>query len=260
MPEPDDLALLTDAAHRAGELALRFWRHDPEVREKPKGAGPVSEADLAVDALLRQRLLAARPDHGWLSEETPDSAARLAAGRLIIVDPIDGTRAFVAGEESWAVAIAVAEAGRVVAGVVHLPAKGLTYAATADGPATLNGDTIRVVPPGKPPTVLANKRGLDPTLWPGGTPEVERHFRPSLAWRLALVAEGRFDAMLTLFPVWDWDIAAGSLIAERAGATVTDKAGQPLAFNRPRPLQDGILAATPALHAGLLARLRPADG
>ncbi len=260
MPEPDDLALLTDAARAAGEVAMRYWRHAPAVTEKPAGAGPVTEADLAVDALLRESLTAARPDHGWLSEETEDGPARLSARRIFIVDPIDGTRAFVAGETSWAHALAIAEAGRVTAAVVYLPAQDLLYAASADGPALLNGAPIHCSDGQGLPRVLANARSLTAEFWPGGVPQVSRHFRPSLAWRLALVAEGRFDAMLTLFPTWDWDIAAGSLIAERAGARVTDRQGAPLVFNRERPLQDGILAAAPALHARLLGGLTLADG
>ena len=120
MPEAD-LDLLIAAAQEAGQLALGYWRNRPREWDKGDGAGPVTEADLAVDARLRARLTAARPDHGWLSEESPDDGSRLGRRRLFVVDPIDGTRAFIAGETGWALALAVVEDGRVTAGVVHLP-------------------------------------------------------------------------------------------------------------------------------------------
>jgi voltage-gated potassium channel Kch len=117
-----DLALLTEAALKAGEIAMRFWKRSPKSWDKGGGHGPVTEADLDVNEMLAAKLLAARPDYGWLSEETEDGAARLAAERVFIIDPIDGTRAFMAGEDTFAHSLAVAEHGRVTAAVVYLPA------------------------------------------------------------------------------------------------------------------------------------------
>ena len=121
MPERD-LALLTDAAREAGLIALRYWRRNPQVWDKGGEHGPVTEADLAVNDMLKARLLAARPDHGWLSEETPDDPARLSRECVFIIDPIDGTRAFIAGEDTFAVSLAVVEQGIPVAGVGTLRA------------------------------------------------------------------------------------------------------------------------------------------
>jgi myo-inositol-1(or 4)-monophosphatase len=254
LPEADR-RLLEAAARAAGETALGFLSRPNRVEEKPGGHGPVSEADLAVDAELRETLLAARPGYGWLSEESEDDPARLAARRVFIVDPIDGTRAFLAGQKAWALSLAVVEAGRPVAGVVHLPALGRTYAATAGGGATLDGRPIAAAPPAAPARVLAAGGSLDPRYWPGGPPPVERHFRPSLAYRLCLVAEGRFDATFSFRDTWEWDVAAGDLIAREAGAAVTTRAGAALAYNLPSPRLPGIVAAAPALHTALLARL-----
>ena len=129
MPVADsDLALLSEVAQEAGELAMRFWRQDPKVWDKGVD-GPVSEADFEVDAFLRDHLRAARPGYGWLSEETPDDLAQRAASRLFVVDPIDGTRAYIGGEATWAHSLAVVEDGHPVAGVVHLPVRRKTYAA-----------------------------------------------------------------------------------------------------------------------------------
>lgn len=258
MPERDDLALLRAAADEAARLALSYWRQSPKAWDKGGEHGPVSEADLAVDARLKEVLLAARPGYGWLSEETPDAPARLECERVFIVDPIDGTRAFLAGEEGFAVSLAVATAGQVTTAVVALPARGQTYAAATGRAATRNGTPIqasaRTGTEGA--DILTSRAALQPEHWPGGVPDLKRSFRPSLAWRLCLVAEGRHDAMLTLRDTWEWDIAAGCLIAEAAGCTVTDRHGQPLRFNAPHPHAPGVLAAPPALHQALIAGLK----
>ncbi len=256
MPE-SDLALLIEAAREAGRIALDYWRQRPEVWEKPDGAGPVTEADIAVNDMLAQVLRGARPGYGWLSEESEDDPARLVAEQVFIIDPIDGTRAFIAGEEGFSHSLAVVEAGVVTAGVVYLPAQNKMYAARMGAPATLNGAAIRpsAHAMAEAAQVLTTGAAMKPEHWPGGMPELLRVFRPSLAWRMCLVAEGRFDAMLTLRDAWEWDIAAGDLIARQAGARVTDRHGQPLRYNTAHPQAAGVVAAPEALHADLMTRL-----
>lgn len=238
----------------AGPIALSFWRADPKAWDKPDNAGPVTEADLAVDAALQDRLMAARSGYGWLSEESEADAARLDARRCFIIDPIDGTRAFIAGQQGFAHSLAVAEGDRIIAAVVHLPAMGLTFSAHADGPALMNGQPIGPSGAGLAGArVLTYRSATDPEHWKGGrTPPFRREFRPSLAWRLCLVAEGRFDAALSVRHVWEWDIAAGSLIAQRAGAVATDRHGRAMRFNSPRATVDGMIVAGPRLHAAML--------
>ena len=256
MPEPD-LALLEAVAGEAGAFALARVGTPGKVREKPDGNGPVSETDLAIDAMLRERLTAARPDYGWLSEESEDDPARLAAARVFIVDPIDGTRAFLAGQPTWALSLAVAEAGRVVAGVVHLPALGRRYAAAAGAGARANGEPIAVSPRTglDGADVLANSSQFDPRFWPGGVPQVIRHFRPSMAYRFCLVAEGRFDALVTFRATWEWDAAAGDLIVREAGGVVSTATGAEPTYNQPQPLLPGVIAAGQAMQAALASRL-----
>ncbi|MFV0492121.1 MAG: 3'(2'),5'-bisphosphate nucleotidase CysQ [Pseudorhodobacter sp.] len=259
MPESEDpdLALLIEAVHSAGQVALGFWRRNPQSWEKEDGAGPVTEADLAVNATLARSLRRARPDYGWLSEETPDDSDRLKSERCFIVDPIDGTRAFIEGQDSFAVSVALARAGQVTAGAVFLPARDRLYTAQAESGAYCNGREIHASSRADMAGAefLAAKSSFRPEFWPDGVPDLRRAFRPSLAYRLCLVAEGRFDGMMTLHPVWEWDVAAGSLIAERAGAVVSDGHGQPLRFNKTRdPRSPGIFATGPRLHAPLIKR------
>ena len=262
-PRPDpraDLALLHEAAASAADIALSYWRRDPKTWEKPRDEGPVSEADLAVDAHLRAVLMQARPDYGWMSEETPDTVDARNAETVFIVDPIDGTRAYLRGEETWAHALAVVHRGNPLAAVIDMPAKERRYAAARGHGATRNGAAIS--PVADPPDLdmadlLVTRPNLAPEHWRGAPPALTRHFRPSLAYRIALVAEGRFDGMLTLRDSWEWDVAAGALIAAEAGAAVSDRKGAALSFNSPGRKTDGLLAAPPALHAEVLARLAP---
>lgn len=255
----NDLPLLVAAARAAGEVALRFAHDTAQTWDKPGGLGPVTEADLAVNALLEDRLRAARPGYGWLSEESEDTRARLSARRLFVIDPIDGTRSFLEGSGSWAHSIAVVENGVVTAAVVYLPRRDKLYAAAAGQGATLNGAAIRVTGRAElhGASVVAAKPNYAARNWRGAVPEVVRVYRPSLAYRLSLVAEGRFDAMFTLRPSWEWDVAAGALILQEAGAAVTDRAGGMLRFNNAVPQVNGVVAANPALHARITAALAP---
>lgn len=256
-----DLTLLLEAAKAAGVIAMRHFRDDPKTWDKEGGLGPVSEADLEVDAMLRARLLEARPDHGWLSEETEDDPRRLVCERVFIIDPIDGTRAFIAGETGFSHALALSVAGRIRAAVVHLPAREETYWAAEGGGAWLNGRRIAPSACADPDAaaLLASRQHLSEEHWPGGAPAGKPNFRPSLAWRLCLVGAGRFDGMLTFRPAWEWDAAAGDLIAVEAGAVVTDRAGEATRYNSEHPRIPGLVAAAPALHPRLMDRLSPAE-
>lgn len=254
-----DLPLLIEAARTAGDIATRYSGATAKSWDKPGGAGPVTEADLAVNAMLETTLRAARPDYGWLSEETEDTPDRMQRDKVFIVDPIDGTRSFVEGSKTWAHALAIAEHGVVTAAVVYLPLRQKLYSAAAGQGAFLNGTPIR-------PTDRADLTGAHvlvakPTLatqhWPQGVPDIQRGFRPSLAYRLALVAEGRFDAMLTLRESWEWDIAAGELILREAGALCTDKTGTALRFNNARPLLNGVVSGGPSVHRDIILALGP---
>lgn len=252
-----DLSLLLDAADEAGRIAKKYFKNDPQQWDKGDNQGPVTEADLAINDMLEATLRPARADYGWLSEETEDNLARQDANRVFIVDPIDGTRAFIEGSKTFSHSFAISEGKRVVAAVVHLPLLGKTYAAEAGKGATLNGAPIQPSQRAEieGASVLSNKMAMREELWPGGVPPIDRHFRSSLAYRLCLVADGRFDGMMTLRDTWEWDIAAGTLIVEEAGGSISAKTGETLAFNNPVPTQPGVIAGGQDIHEALLARL-----
>ncbi|GGD99606.1 3'(2'),5'-bisphosphate nucleotidase CysQ [Aureimonas endophytica] len=223
-----DLDLLLAAAAEAGRVAQRFFRQSPQVWWK-EGHSPVSEADFAVDTYLRQTLLAARPDYGWLSEET--EAVPITGPEpdcFFVVDPIDGTRAFLRGEETWCVALAVIRRGRPVAAVVDAPAKAEVFHATRDGGAFLNGAALDLSEsPGERPFAVAMPDGMRKAL----TPDMRRDLRatpsaPSLAYRIAQVAAARIDGTLIRPSASDWDIAAADLILAEAGGRLGDIEGE----------------------------------
>lgn len=236
---------------------MRFWRNAPLSWEKGD-QGPVTEADLAVNDLLAGMLRRARPDYGWLSEESPDNAARLDCEHVFIIDPIDGTRAFIAGEKHFAHSLAVARNGEVTAAAVYLPALDRLYTASHDSPALCDGEAVQCSGAvlADIPKILTPKANMAQDYWQGPTPEIQPSFRTSLAFRLCLVAHGSHDGMLTFRDTWEWDIAAGSLIATKAGARVTDRFGRALQFNSPKAQSAGVMAAGPLLHSELSARLK----
>lgn len=252
MPAAD--AALADAvaaiAAEAGALAMRHWRTDFVRWEKAPG-DPVSQIDLDVDRLLHARLTALLPDAGWLSEESADSADRLARARVWVVDPIDGTRDYIRGRAGWAVSVALVEHGRPVIGVLAAPARGELWRAASGQGAWRNG--VRLA--------CGDRTDLPGARVPSdGLPKADRDLvavaKPNgIALRIALVAADEADLVATLRWGAEWDIAAAVLIAAEAGASVSDALGAPLAFNTPGAKAFGVLACTPGIHAAAVARL-----
>ena len=251
-----DHALLCRAVRDAGAIALDYFRRGFDVREKSPG-DPVTDADLAVDDALRSRLAAARPDYGWLSEETEDDGSRLSAARVWVVDPIDGTRGFVAGNREWAVSAALVEAGRPVAGCVYNPAADAFYDAREGGGARRNGEAVRVAAAGglAGATLASSRADGRRARWRERFPRTGVRRVDAVAWRLALVADGSVDGAVALRPKSDWDIAAGDLLVREAGGGVTDLDGETMLYNRERANKPGLVAAGPTLRPLLVARL-----
>lgn len=266
MTRKTDLELALAAAHAAGEAIMRSFRSDQEVRHKSADQ-PVTDADLEADAILAEALLGPRSDYGWLSEESADRPERLDRERVWIVDPIDGTRSYIAGYREFAVSIGLVEGNHPVVGVVLNPARDEVFWATRDGGAfrarhwkggIVAGQPLRVLDPepGRTPALLASRSEIardEFGAFPG-----DWHLRPvgSTAYKLAGVAAGRGHGFVSRGPKSEWDLAAGALLVEEAGGRVTDVRGERLRFNGRDPYVHGVLAAPPALHDRLLQVVR----
>jgi myo-inositol-1(or 4)-monophosphatase len=237
-------------AAEAGQLAMAKWRGDFGQWEKSPG-NPVSEVDLAVDAMLRAELYKIDPDAGWLSEETTDNPERLMHSRVWVVDPIDGTRDFVRGRRGWAVSIALVEAGRVVIGVLDAPARGEHWRAALGEGAFRNDMPITA---SRAQDIIGARVPAD--ALPKADADLVLVDKPnSIALRIGMVGADEADLVATLRWGFEWDIAAAALIAQEAGALVTDAFGAPLRFNSTKGEAFGVLATSEGIHASAVARL-----
>jgi myo-inositol-1(or 4)-monophosphatase len=251
---------LRAAIAAASDLALRHFRARPPHWFKGPGQ-VVTAADLEVDGLLHEILLDAFPDDGWLSEERADDRARLCRRRVWMVDPIDGTRAFADGLAEFSISIALLVDDAPEVGVVCNPATGEWFEAEQGCGAWLNGARLRV---GSQRALagarlLSSRTEMRRRRWPELIPEAVFTDLSSLAYKLALVAAGRFDGLVSLRPSHDWDLAAAQLLITEAGGRLSAADGSALALNRPVPRHEGLAAAaTEALHATLVARLASA--
>ena len=261
MPEQDltpDLALATRLAQHAASLAMAHF-HGPEDWWDKSENNPVSRADLDVDAYLRTSLASERPEDGWLSEETADTAARLSRARVWIVDPIDGTRDFIRGRTGWAVSIALVENGCPIVAALAAPARDQLFTAAKGQGAFLNGHPLSVPASSSTLRLPMQASNLNASFWPAPWPGGVAVEKPnSLALRMAKVAAGEADAWVEGRTVHEWDVAAAALLLTEAGAPVTDRHGAPLSFNKPDPVITGLVTATPAQHGLALHYLQHA--
>jgi myo-inositol-1(or 4)-monophosphatase len=252
-----ELRILSDAVRIAGAEALRFASDGFETHTKPDQS-PVTSADLAVNQILQSRLLATFPHDGWLSEESPDGPDRLQKSRVWVIDPIDGTKAFIRGEPEFCISVALVEEGRPVVAAIFNPSTDELFAATRGGGLHLNH---------KPVSPQEHRTDQQPVIalspWEqhvGRFRSVEAHAtgRPmrSIAWALALAASGRIHAVATFEAENEWDVAAGALLIEEAGGTMQDGGGQALGFNRPDPRYRGIIATSPHCPDPVAQQLR----
>jgi myo-inositol-1(or 4)-monophosphatase len=255
------LAVFRDAAAEAARIALAYFRPGSRTTARidyKHGGSPVTEADLAVDLFLRERLCGAIPSAAWLSEETADSTERLGQHHVLVVDPIDGTRGYVSGDARWTVSIALVAAGRPTVGIVAAPVLGQLFEAVSGGGARCNGVPIHV----------STRTTLDDAQIAGPANFAERLGRPvpfrivpkipSLACRFVHAAAGFVDGCVASSNSHDWDLAAADLIMHEAGGVLTDRHGTEPLYNQRVPRHPTLVGAPPLLHRALVDLLQKA--
>ena len=249
-------AALEAAVREAGALAARSFQTTVKSWDKT-GGSPVSEVDMAVDKFLRDRLMRLAPDCGWLSEETEDDLIRLDSPRMWIVDPIDGTRAYLTGRTDWSISIALVENGRPVLAAIFAPMQEALYVAATGAGATLNGTTVKATAGADFDTAhAAGPKPMLERLAPVAPRLVAEPKVFSLALRLARVAAGTLDLAFASENSHDWDLAAADLLVHEAGGALTTFAGQQLIYNRADPLHGALVAAGRSRHEAFLALVR----
>ena len=249
-----DYAAVIAVVEEAADLALHRWRDGAvpaaKVWEKSKG-DPVSEIDLAVDALLKERFAVILPEAAWLSEETADDPVRLGANLVWLVDPIDGTRDYIRGRSGWCVSVALVQNGAPVFAIMAAPAQAKTWIAHAGQGVACNGERLsasmrRDFTGSRVPTDALSQIDHDLTI-------VEKP--NSIAMRMTMVACDRADLVATLRWGHEWDVAAAHLVAQEAGAVVTNALGAPILYNKLDPKDFGLICSAPGIHDAAVERL-----
>lgn len=248
--------LLCDAVREAGELALRMFDAGVDSWDKTDGT-PVSEADLIVDKLLAERLRGATPDFGWLSEETVREDASRSKSHVWVVDPIDGTSAFVDGSRQWCVGACLLSHGRPVAAAAFAPAQNRFYEAVLDAGARLNGNAMQITDKSglDGSRFVAHKSALNQSKWNNPVPQINCAMTTSLILRHCVVAAGEYDGAIAFGKKHDWDLAPGDLIVHEAGGRTLDLAGKRFIYNRGSTRQNGLMAGSKALLDEISERL-----
>ena len=252
---------LVDIIKDAGTLALDYFQRADINKWNKKPDDPVSEADLAVDAFLREKLTALAPSAGWLSEETEDDAERLACPAVWIVDPIDGTRSFLKQRTDWAISVAYVVGSQPKLAALYAPSKRDLYLAQAGEGATVNGAKAKVSTTFDlaKSRMMGDETAFRSPYWPVAWPDTMTVTATnSIALRLCMIADGTADACVTLRPKHDWDIAAAHLILKEAGGLLETADKSAIDYNRPSPYHGSIVASNGALQPHLFDRITPA--
>ncbi len=253
LPQLEDII---DVAHQAGQFALSKWREGdtPDAKIWDKSADhPVCDIDIAVDRFLKIKLQQLYPMAGWLSEETADDAERLGHRYNWSVDPIDGTRDYIAGKTGWCVSIAFLDGDKPILAVLAAPAEDALFSASMGGGAFRNGRKL-----------WASKR----QIMKGARIPADKLFKDdnlltlvpkpnSIALRMAMVACDAADVLASVRMGNEWDIVAAHLIASEAGAFVSDAYGKAIKYNKSKPIDFGMICCAPALKDDVMERIKP---
>ncbi len=251
----DKLELAVEAGRRTGDLILKYYGREGDVGDKGNDH-PVSIADLQADTLLKEILLGACPDYGWLSEETADDAQRLHKETVWIVDPIDGTREFLRHIPEYVVSIALVHRGEPIVAVVFNPAKDDLYTAVRGSGSFLNGKRVFCCATARldQATLIVSRSETSRGEVDSFHPYLKR-VRPlgSVSYKLATVAAGEGDLNISVQPKNEWDVCAGDLLVREAGGLMLDLKGRVRRYNQANPRIDGgLVAGNQSLIAAML--------
>jgi myo-inositol-1(or 4)-monophosphatase len=255
-----ELHLLSESVREAGARAMELARTGFEVHTK-KDRSPVTTADLEVERILQAMQRKYFPGDGWLSEESPDDRTRLSRARVWIVDPIDGTKAYVNRKPEFCISAALVEQGLPVLAAVFNPSTDELFTAIKGHGLRLNGSPLATAGMHDAlPIVMVNPWELRNGRWDGLDGQV--HCRPmySIANALTLVAAGRVQATITAEPENEWDLAAAVLLTQEAGGAIHDAAGRSFCFNQPKPRFRGVVAVARGTDDGLHRLLQTCVG
>jgi len=250
-----DFELLKEAVLKAGEIAMGKFGSGEFKSWLKDGNEPVTEIDLEVNKSLKEMLIGARPDYGWLSEESTDDKARLKKEFVWVVDPIDGTRAYINGTADFSISVALLENNIPVLGVIFAPALEKFYEAAKGSGCFLNGEKVEV---SRAKNLAGMRLQSDPGYigntprWHHPWPDINVSKFQSFALRLAAFSAGEADAVLAARPKSEWDIAAGSILIAEAGGILCDQNGEPFAFNQEFTRLHQIVAVTSPLKEEFL--------
>lgn len=242
----EERRVLVDVMQRASKLAHRRFLEGAQGWEKSPGQ-ILTQTDLDVNHLIRTTLSAAFPEDGWLSEESPDTTDRMSCDRVWVIDPIDGTRSFARGRAEFSISIALVERGEVILGAVCNPCEDQMFLAVRGQGVTFGNRHLSPLEPAdlSDLQIVLSGGEMQREEFRRALPDASFHRCGSVAWKLARVARGDFDATMSLRQLRDWDIAAGVLLVQEAGGQVTNRHGDRLQFNKSLPTSDGMIAGHP---------------
>lgn len=253
-----DSELLFEVALEAGKIGLKYFKSENKVWYK-SGNSPVSQADKEIDDYLRTTFASERKDYGWLSEETEDNTERLQCKRIVIADPIDGTRGFINGSSEWCISIAIVEDDKPIEAILHCPALARTFLASKDkGLEVIGAQTMHKTQRTKP-LVTGSKKLIETMRELPDTPFDVLDFIPSLAYRLALVAIGELDGAFARQGASEWDIAAADLILEQAGCKLTNPTQETIEYNQPEVRTPALIACHKERYEEIFALAKQAN-
>lgn len=250
-------ALAEKTARRAGAAILEVWKRDFDVEEKADGKGPLTEADLAANAILIEDIQAAFPDDAILSEETVDTEARLSNPRCWIIDPLDGTREFTLKIPEFCVSVGFVVDGQAVVGALYNPATDELISGEVGVGVTVDGEASAVsthdeLEGGR---FLVSRSEHKKGWFEAYEDMADMIPMGSVAWKFALVAIGRAEATFTPKPRNEWDLCGGVACVRAAGGKATNGEGVDYTFNRPDPLHIGVCGTNGAIHARVMGMM-----